>query len=127
MINVCVNLVSSRVAMLWNFTKFNSAIDFSELKTESTYLPTYPPMKTDGSGDTENSEVHFKVVRGEIPTQMGFSCAASRTALTIDLFKLRAESWGLPVGEWGGGRLCNWLEVEVVFWVGEFKGQRKFF
>lgn len=33
-------------------------------------------MKSDGSGDTENSEVHFKVVRGEIqgpiPTQRGF-------------------------------------------------------
>lgn len=26
----------------------------------------YPPTKTDGSGDTENREVHFKVVRGEM-------------------------------------------------------------
>lgn len=116
LINVCVNLVSSQVAMLWNFTKFNSAIDFSELKTyRSTYLPTYLPMKTDGSGDTENSEVHFKVVRGEIPTQMGFSCAASHVLLWQLTSSSCAESWGLPVGEWGGGRLCNWLEVEVVW------------
>ncbi|KAB1279135.1 Protein unc-80-like protein [Camelus dromedarius] len=39
LINVCVNLVN---------------------------LHTYLPMKTDGSGDTENSEAHFKVVMGVV-------------------------------------------------------------
>lgn len=124
LINVCVNLVSSQVAILWNFTKFNSAIDFSELKIyRSTYLPTHLPMKTDGSGDTENSEVHFKVVcgdiKGPVPLQMGFWCAASHALLWQLTSSSCAESWGLPVGEWGGGRLHNWLEVEVVWGGGD--------
>lgn len=66
LINVCVNLVSSQVAILWNFAQFNSAIDFSKLKIyrSTTLCPLLNLMQTDGSGETENSEVHFKVVHG---------------------------------------------------------------
>lgn len=57
LINVCVNLVSSQVAILWNFAKFNSAFDFSESKIyrSTTLCPTYPWKQT--------AQVTLKIVR----------------------------------------------------------------
>lgn len=57
LINVCVNLVSSQVAILWNFAKFSSAIDFSELKIyRSTTLCPHLPWK-------QMAQVTLKIVR----------------------------------------------------------------
>lgn len=107
LINVCVNLVSSQVAILWNFAQFNSAIDFSKLKIyRSTTLCPLPscehwrlrwhskPWGTFQGGAWE--------IQGPIPAQAGCWGAASH-ALLWQSPQSCVESWGLPVGEWGGG------------------------
>lgn len=106
LINVCVNLVSSQVAIFWNFAQFYSAIDFSQLKTyrSTTLCPSLAdenrwlrwPWKQWGpfQGGPWEIQAH--------PAQAGRWKAASH-ALLWQSPQSCVESWGLPVGEWGGG------------------------
>lgn len=79
----------------------------------------YLPTKTDGSGDIENGEVHFKVVRGELKGP-----SLHRWDFGVLLPTRYLDNWPLPVALRVEGRqlesgveetLHSWLEVEEVW------------
>lgn len=126
LINVCVNLVSSRGAVLRYLAPFNSAIDFSALKIYRSTTLCPSPWK-------QVAQVTLKLVRGISRWCVGrrrgpslpdgiLACYFPRATLTFRLLKLR---WELRAASWrvGWWRLHDWQEVEKVLG-GDLKIQR---